>query len=253
MSTFYYWLPCERPFTSSAALLESLRAAGLAYAVENKITPRTSDCGPDSQKGVVVCHGANADGRLGWWPNEQTWKRIPGTEAWCGCYQADRPRPSDLAREEQISGDWLTLDDGYAWLVPKARRWIEIDDKLLWNHNFPRRMTLNDDGAWVAGGLKPKYERLWTLATAYEQAAAEALSNAAEEDQSVRFVFPEIDTLAVSTLQVNYRVGAVELDLLGVYDEGSRQRIIDVLLDNATWQNWLKKKLVAQDPAGGNS
>lgn len=252
MSTFYYWLPAERPYTNSAAVLEALRAAGLGYAVEDRITPRTCE-GPDGQKGVVVCDGDDIEGRLGYWSAEQTWKRVPGSPAWCGRYTSDRPRPDDLARATQISGEWLLLDDGHRWLAPKARRWVEMDSKLLWDYNLPRCMTLNDDGVWEPGSVKPRYDRLWSLAMAYEQAAAEAVAASSDDDDSVRFAFPEIDSLAIGALQVNYRIGPVELDLLGIYDESVRQRIIDVLLDNATWQAWVKKKLAAPVPAGGNS
>jgi hypothetical protein len=249
MSTFYYWIPTDQ-VTNSTKLLERLRASGLGYAVENRITSRGSDRGPDAMKGVVVCHGGNQDGRLGWWPDQQTWKRIPACDIWCGMYTSDRPRPDDLARMDQITGEWLTLDDGNVWLVPKARRWLELDERLLWDYNLPRRMTLSEDGIWQPGDVKPKYERLWTLATAYMAADAEAQANA-DEDGSYRFAFEEIDSLAIGTLQVNYRVGPVELDLLGIYDDATRKRLIRVLLDTATWETWVKKKLAALD--GGNS
>jgi hypothetical protein len=204
-------------------------------------------------KGHVVCHGGNQDGKLGWWPDSQTWKKVPGCGVWCGMSTADRPTPDALARSEQVTGVELTLDDGNRWLAPKARRWIEIDDRLLWDHNLPRRMTLSDDGLWTPGAVKPRYERLWTLATAYEAAASEAVSAASDEDGSVRFAFDGIDTLAIGALQVNYRVGPVEMDLLGIYDDGVRQQLIDVLLDNATWQKWVKKKLADVALAGGSS
>jgi hypothetical protein len=252
MSTFYYWLASDSQSTNSAKLLERMRAEGLGYAVEDRITSRGSDRGPDGMKGVVVCHGGNQDGKLGYWPEDQTWKRIPCSAIWCGMFTAEPPRPDDLARTEQISGEWIKLDDGHRWLAPKARRWLEIDDRLLWDYNLPRRMTLSEDGLWQPGDVKPKYTRLWQMATEYEAAAAAAISQSAEDDGTVRFSYEEIDLLAISALQVNYRVGPVELDLLGVYDDSSRQRIIDVLLDNATWLAWLKKKLAA-DQAGGSS
>jgi hypothetical protein len=79
------------------------------------------------------------------------------------------------------------------------------------------------------------------------------VSAASDEDGSVRFAFDGIDTLAIGALQVNYRVGPVEMDLLGIYDDGVRQQLIDVLLDNATWQKWVKKKLADVALAGGSS
>jgi hypothetical protein len=251
MSTFYYWLASDSQSTNSAKLLERLRAEGLGYAVEDRITSRGCDRGPDGMKGVAVCHGGNQDGQLGYWADRQTWKKIPGSTVWCGMYTADPPRPDDLARAEQISGEWLALDDGHRWLAPKARRWLEIDDRLFWDYNLPRRMSLSEHGLWQPGNVKPKYVRLWQLATEYEAAASAALAQSVEDEGTVRFSFDEIDLLAISALQVNYRIGPVELDLLGIYDDASRQRIIDVLLDNATWAMWVKKKLA--DQAGGSS
>jgi hypothetical protein len=251
MTQFYYWVPQERPSCNSQELINLLRLAGLGYAIEERIVYRSCDKGPDGQKGNTVCW--DNDGRLGYFPERQVWRRVPGCDVWCGCDAEDKPKPADLARAEQISGEWITLDDGNQWLAPKARRWCELDDRLLWDYNLPRRMTLNDDGLWVPGGVKPRYERLWQLANDYEASYSAAMAEAGEDDSVVRFVFEEIDTLAIGALQINYRVGPVELDMLGVYDQAVRQRIIDVLLDNATWVSWIKKKLHAAARNGESS
>lgn len=237
MSGFQYWVPS----VATTVKLDELHGRGLAYALEDRVTKRGAEHGPDGARGITVCHGGNESGQLGYWPERQTWKRIPGSDCWCGMYTDNRPKPADLARAEQITGEWLLLEDGHRWLAPKARRWVEMDDRLLWDYNLPRRMALNEDGIWQLAGIKPRYERLWTLAMAYEQAATEALM-AADDGEVVRFTFEDIDTLAISALQVNYRLGPVELDLLGIYDDSTRQSIIDVLLDNKTWQAWVKKK-----------
>ena len=82
MTTFFYWLASDGPSTNTAKLLERMRAAGLGYAVEDRITSRASDRGPDAMKGNVVCYGGNQDGKLGYWPEEQTWKKVPGCDVW---------------------------------------------------------------------------------------------------------------------------------------------------------------------------
>ena len=246
MSDFYYWIPIERS-TNSAGLLARLRTDGLAYAIDERLTSRASDTGPDARRGVTVCRGGNEDGQLGWWPERQTWKRVPGTELWCGMYTESPPGPDDLRRAEQITGEWVKLDDGNRWLVPMARRWMDVDGELMWAHNLPRRLTLDDNGQWIAGGIKPRYQRLWDLATGYWEAV---ISGMASEDGSYRFEV-DVDAVAIAALQVNYHVGPIELDMLGVFDEQARQRIIDALLDTATWAQWVKKN--APDPAGGSS
>ena len=248
MSEFYYWLSEAR-----SAPLDALRSAGLGYAVEQQRTARSCDSGPDGKPGIVVCHGGNQNGRLGYYPERQQWRRVPGRELWCGYYTESRPTPETLARKSQITGEWLTLDDGHQWLIPKARRWVELDEELLWDYNLPRRMSLTDDGQWTPGDVKPQYERLWTMAQAYEQAVQDAFAAASDDTAEVRFVFQEINELAVGALQVNYRVSAVELDLLGIYDNEVRDAIIRVLLDTDTRDAWIKKKLAAMAPSGESS
>lgn len=243
MSGFYYWIPIERN-TNSAALMERMRKDGLAYAIDDRITSRTSDKGPDGNRGVTVCRGKDEDGQLGWWPERQRWKRIPDIDIWCGMFTDAPPKPSELARSEQITGEWITLDDGNKWLAPTARRFVDVDGQLRWTYNLPQRLTLDDGGQWVVGDLKPKYQRLWDMATKYLEAEQ-------DEDGIYRFTLDELNDLAVSGLQVNYYVGAVELDLLGVFDEQSRQRIIAALLDLGTMAEWIKKNVA--DPDGGTS
>jgi len=150
MSSFYYWVPGGRPGITS----QDLAAAGLGYAITQP-TARGCDSGPDSQRGVVVCHGENRDGKLGFFPDKQTWRKIPGKDVWVGWYN-DLPTVEDLARETQITGEWVRLGDGQLWLVPMARRWAAMDDTLVWDYNLPCKLSLDDDGKWVPGDVLPQ-------------------------------------------------------------------------------------------------
>jgi hypothetical protein len=243
MATFYYWLPCDGP-TNSAKLLERLRACGLGYAVEDRITSRGSDHGPDAMRGVVICNGPNQDGKLGYWPDQQTWKHVPGTDAWCGMFTADPPKAGDLARKEQVTGEWVQTEDGNAWLAPKARRWFEYEGTLQWALNLPQCLTLGDDGKWMPGGLKAKHKRVWEMARAYESAES-------RDDGTYAFTTDQLNDLAVASIQVNYRIGAVELDLLGIFDQEFRDRLVNVIIDIDTALEWSKKN--EQALAGGSS
>lgn len=241
--TFFYWLPFDRQPTSSAAIIEAMKRNGLAYALDDRPTHRTVDSGPDGRRGVVVRNGENKDGRLGYFTDVQTWRRVPSIDAWCGMFKDDRPTPDDLARKEMVAGDWVRFDDDSSWLVPKARKWFELDGQLRWINNLPQCLTLNDEGQWVQGGIKAKFKRLWDLAVAYEETA--------DADGKYLFTVEQLNEMAVATLQVNYRIGSTELDMLGVYDESIRGRIIDVLLDVTTLVEWSKKNEAARD--GGTS
>lgn len=245
--SFLYWFPK----LMAKPTAEQIGDAGLTYAL-SRCTARGVTSGPDSDRGLVVVEGGNDDGKLGYYPDRQTWRRMPQREQWVGYYTDAKPAPRTLARAEQISGRWITADDGSQWLAPIARRWQEMNGQVLWDYNLPRRMELGEDGRWLPGGVTARYERLWMMAMAYEEAARAALAEAPGSDDCVRFVFDDIDVLAIGALQVNYRVGPVELDCLGVYDMAFRQRIIDVLLDTETWSGWIKKKLAAAGQDGGS-
>lgn len=254
MSTFYYWLPQERQTTNTAQIMDEMRRCGLGYAIEDRITARGSDKGPDGMRGVIVCHGGNQDGRLGWWPDEQVWKRVPGTDAWCGAFEKDMPRPDDLARGDAISGEWLRLDDGHRWLVPCARRFVEVDGLLASTLNLPCRLTLNDCGDWVSGGVKARYKRLWTLAIQYGDAWSKALADTQDGGQYViRMDDKQLLDTAVEAIKTNYRVGSIELDMLGVFDQEVMWNVLEVLIDQKTFSEWAKKKAKEQASAGGSS
>lgn len=263
MSHFLYFL-ADRTSKPSA---EELAALGLAYAFDAAVECREAHRGPDGHAGVVL---SASDRGLGFFPDRQTWRRMDrGTEGqrdgenppvspslspsiYLGYSPAALPTPDELARPEPISGHWLKLDDGHHWLAPCARRWEEFEDRLLWDYNFPRRLSYQA-GRWAPGEVKPRYARLWELAVAYETAAQAALDEAPEEASGVSFRFDEIDELAIGALQINYRVGPHELDVLGIYDVAARQQIIRALLDTPTWEQWLKKKLAAAARGGASS
>jgi len=248
MASFLYWIPGGGVTVPP----EQIDEHGLAYAFDGGCTARTCDRGPDGQRGAVVVAGGNEDGKCGYWPSKQAWRQVAGRSAWVGMYNQNKPTPDDLIRQQQVTGVWIDADDGSRWLAPIARKWHVLDDQIVWDYNLPRRLTLNDDGLWVPGEVKPRYERIWQLAMDYEATATEALAKA-DSASVVRFRYDDMDLLAISALQVNYRIGPIELDMLGVYDDQLRQRIVDVLLDNDTWQDWIKKKVDTLDTAGSSS
>jgi hypothetical protein len=94
-------------------------------------------------------------------------------------------------------------------------------------------MQLNAVGEWEPGGVKARYERLWQDAVLCEQSVMEGVDAG------------DLNEIAVRALQANYRVSAVELDVLGVFDESFRNAVVGALIDLATWLDWLKKKAAA--------
>ena len=245
MAGFLYYLPGRGPDIK----LADVRALGLGYAFDAQLTPRQCLGGPDNGSGVVIAAG---DQRVGYHKHEQDWRQIPHSSAWIGYYRDERPTPTDLARPELLDGLWITCDDGSQWLIPKARRWEEFDGECYPVCGLPQRLSLAADGQWQLGAVKSRYEQLWRWVCAYEQAFAEAVQSHHDGDV-VRFTFDAINDMAIAALQANYRVSASELDLLGIYDLQIRERIVDALLDVATWRAWVKKKCAALARSGSLS
>jgi hypothetical protein len=167
----------------------------------------------------------------------------------------NRPTPDELARADVISGQWLTLDDGNAWLIPSARRFQERDGLLESALNLPQRLTLNEQGDWVLGGIKARYERLWKLACTYGDAWSTALSEAQEDSGTcvIRLDDKVLLDTAVEAVKTNYRAGAIELDMLGVFDQEVMWKVLAILIDQGTFESWAKKKARELAIAGGSS
>lgn len=238
MTAFCYWIPNAR----TSIKLPEINSLGLGYALENQFTARGCTNGPDDTNGIVLCHGSNADGRLGYHEERQLWKQIPGSTVWCGHYHDELPTPEELLRKDTISGEQVVDDRGESWIAPIARKRVEENGELLWSYNVPRSLSLDESGQWIPGDVKPRYKRLWEDALLCERVMID------QEEIEV-----DIDDMAVRALQINYRVSAIELDMLGIYDETFRGAVVGALIDLQTLLGWLKKKTDERDTDGGSS
>ena len=93
--------------------------------------------------------------------------------------------------------------------------------------------------------MLPRYRRLWKLAEEWWA----AFTGGRIEGQTIQTDFSDASAFdcAVECLQANYRVGPVEISLLGLLDDGDAlRRILDALVD---WPVWLaaQKKMIVQD------
>jgi hypothetical protein len=282
MSGFLYYVP-----ESPQIKLARLRELGLGYAFDSQPPQTQVARGPDGRPGAVLAgHGCpphlakfyapdDAKRKQRWVPlytgvqsaecGVQSGEAASPPAAWVGMYDDARPTPADLVRPAPISGESVAADDGSQWLVPHARRFEMIEDDpelpILWAANLPRRLTLTATG-WESGDVKPRYQRLWQLACAYLDAVQSAMDAEPEEPienqpagqpRIVRFEFQEADNLAVLALCTNYHVAHAELELLQVFDDELRRAVIDVLLDNRTFDKLLKKKQASGSTAAGST
>lgn len=245
---FQYFFPNRRKIT-----LDQLLELGLGYVFEpetaanpkSNLAPRAVTNGPGGQHGLIVSLSSEY---CGYYPalvaaGKQVWKQELDCDYWVGMWteQAKRPTPETLARENLIEGDSLRLDDGHVWTFPKARHWEEFEDQLRFVRMLPARLTRDETGTWFSGEVKERYRELWRLATELMQSLVDGTAGQ----------FSEGDNLVIECFQCNYHVSAIELDLLGIYDDHVRVRVPRILLDMDNFDTLLKKKLTTPDT--GNS
>lgn len=238
---FQYFLPGKTKVTR-----DELCDLGLGYVFglesaapqASSLSPRQVTNGPGGQHGVIVSLSSEY---CGYYQDRQTWKQEIDADYWVGMWTAKdkRPTPDTLARDNLITGQWLRLDDGHAWLLPKARQWEEIEDQLVFQRTIPSRLTRDVSGNWFAGEVKERYRELWRLATEVWQSISEGTE------------FTEWDNTVIECFKCNYRVSAIEIDLLGIHDDHVRIRVPHILLDVENFETLFKKKLSTL--ATGNS
>lgn len=257
MGSFIYFVPGDGPLTEDEQN-DLLDRHGLGYALERPLfAPIRRGPSADDEPGppglLVGEDAAGIPPRLD--EDRQQWRLLDAERGtWLGWYPERLPGPRELARRQQLSG-WLVElgDPPQPWHVPCARRWHDQgEDAPACHCALPQGFTLVD-GHWIRGGVKARYRPLWQLVEAYFAALTEAAARVEDDRRtSITFQFDQLDDLAVGALQLNYRVGPVELDVLGCYDEEGRQRIVEAVMDERTAENLIKKKLAAAEAAAGS-
>jgi hypothetical protein len=233
------------PQAARSIKLADVRALGLAYAFDDRVTPAGVSQGPDGHAGVVVADPDRVPPhKIGYFASEQTWRTAPGVATakgdpvWVGIFTADPPTPADLVRKETLDGHAVTLADGQRYLVPVARSIDDAQDQLVYHCRLPRAITLDDDGAWQPAGILARHERLWEIAAAWWDARL----GASDTSQGITFDFAGANDCALAALATNYRLGKAEIGLCGLLTETSVVAILDALVDWPTVEAWLKKK-----------
>ena len=232
---FLYFLPGEPKPPDR----ERIAAAGLEYAFDDlaEMVAGTisGNGGPDGQAGVVIV-AKRTDGRVGYYPDAQTWRKIPGSDAWIGYVTDDRPKPADLLRSKVIDGHEVELGDGHRWLVPIASQATEENGEYTGNVcALTVGLTRDTDGRWVRGEVAPKYRSLWNLAEPCWDALVRGVEGA------LRDSLPAQGEAAVAVLSGNYRLSDTEVDLLGLLDDQNVTEILLALVDWPTVTELLKK------------
>lgn len=213
--------------------IKALQEQGLGYAFDKSLNRREIKGGPDRGDGVLLSDCARVPSELlGYWPEKQTWRKIPGipANAWSGFYADNRPTPEDLARPEQLPGHWLELLDGRQWLVPMALEAAENGERWIFDNKIPVALDLDDEGRWTSGPVLPVYRRFHEVAEAWFDDCLNAGNSAeAQDDGSYQVKLAlksDVFESAVQVLSVNYAIGRIEAAMLGLLSE---QKAFDVL------------------------
>jgi len=204
---------------------QELVRLGIDYAFDGQPEHRTSTStgpGPESRGGVVLAQAGTDLRHVGYWPERQQWKPLPGGRGVMLGWFTDEPMPGpdDLARPRalQISGVPIVLADGRQWEVPTARISMLGDDGRVQSCDprLPRRYEMSEAGELSAGDVSARWRWLWEVACRYFDWWHAATI---EKDQSIPADYPTAVLDAVRALKANYRLGpreAVELELFEV-------------------------------------
>lgn len=197
--TFQYFIPT----TAKTLSRSDVENVGLGYAIDHPI-PREVIDGPGHKKGLALAHGKG--GYVD--KDSQTWVPAPTLGAdeppyWVGW--KDVPSPEDLARDEQLPGDWVTFEDGSKWMVPKLMLWADSPSDTvpaIWHHSLPCCIDIDDFGNPVMGDVQPKYKDLFDFGMRVMTKVSGGKESLGDAD---------LMKFATHCLGVNYRVSLLEL------------------------------------------
>lgn len=226
MASFVYFLPNQNGAATNQVLIE----VGLAHAIYGA-GPQSAQCnnGPGGTAGLIVVadHPRKAD--CMYWPDRQTWRKSPDGKFWVGHMNDARPGPEDLARDMIYMGQRLTFQDGREWIVPRCHGVVPQRPATL-----PSRLDLSEDGKWIGTPAEPyakladKAFELWQVLIGV---AKNTLSAAGEID------------LAAEALAVNYRIGRLEIAMLGLWTTDDHKRVLRAMIDADEIEAWGKSML----------
>jgi hypothetical protein len=144
----------------------------------------------------------------------------------------------------------VELVDGRRWQLPVARRFgvpqtdAEWDAPLPYRIQLPQALALQADGTWDEAGVIPKYARLWQIASEFVECKLFEMGLLGPPSDVVlaRFDFAGQIAAAIECLAINYRVGPAEASRLGLLTIEHCRRILEVLIDQESFETLFKKK-----------
>lgn len=187
------------------------------------------DCnnGPDGLRGVVFSFGSADQQVTKYDPAHQRWVDC-GTH-WLGIDERFPPHPSSLQRRRIIPGEEHELNDGNVWILPIVSQPSDTPNLRPWRVALPTIETL---ASLKSGAPKfvEHYQAIWDLTAKIINWQLLGLPVAETPAESVLFLYEAACTL----LGLNYRIGPHEADMLELFQEEDRARVLYVAIDMAT-------------------
>jgi len=221
---------------------ESAAKYGLGYALSDGCAHgAVNGKGPGGAPGVCACKSGE---QLGYYPDKQTWLRIPresGPGVFVGRWNDMPPTPQELERPKKLAGWPVRLLDGQDWIAATAYQWHEIPDEetIKWSHALPAHAEIDASGAWTRGRVYRDYERLWHIAKTHFD-----LLVGDDSGGDIELSAADSRDLAAEVLGVNYRVSKWECALLGLFDDPPTKavEILRATVGLPAIEAWQKKR-----------
>lgn len=184
-----------------------------------------SGTGPGGQSGLMVQAlpaRCPVPLRVGYFPKQQTWHERPcGADCWVGIDQEFPPTPAELLIPEQPRGHRVRLGDGQEYRVPILRSPFARDQ--MGRSQLPRAFGWDSRGQFVVT-RKQSADELW------EKSAA-VWDHFFDRENHPGIELELVTDLAVRTLGMQYRIGPIEQQLLGLIDGDNWSQVCEALLD----------------------
>lgn len=231
--SFLYFIPKLQSIDRAA--IESL---GLGNRIDKHDVGIVHANGPSGGPGVVICESSieNSPRVVN---GHQVWRAAPKRGAaeapyWVGYWKDRKPTEQNLRRPKMLGGPSIEMRDGEKWMVPRLVQFNDgsMTQGITYSVRLPQVLDVDDDGELVTGRIDPRYQDLWDEGWRAHQSLtmqAEAAGVASMTvNESIRF--------ASRLLGWNYRVTAVEIAVLSLFDDALPIQIVCSAIDNeAFW------------------
>lgn len=222
---------------------EGVAKLGLAYAFPAGIQcVQVNSNSPSKSQGLVFADPARHEGkRVGYFPDQQTWRKLPTVEGraelWVGYWNEAKPGPEDLARDKFVRGINCDLADGRKWHIPVVRVYDGAQER--WISELPSAW-IDDGQGGLSRGTEPtaKHIHLWELTAPL----ADAMFVVAAGEQGEWPDDRAVGRAVVALLQTNYVVGASELDFLELVGTEEAFAIVCTATRYDVLSDWMDQK-----------